>query len=132
MTQEALGQDTGEGGDVQLNKIGKVPVEQLLERIAHGRVITTDCEHAPAAQQVEILLPLTIEQVLTSASLIGPVESDRSQQSHHLFIEVAGMQAVTFLLPLGEEMGDVQAHGWRALEEPQPFARKGRIDTTFA
>ena len=73
-------------------------------------MIAAEREHAPPAQQIEILPALTVVEILTFASLICAVESDRLEHPHHLFVKMTGVQRVTICLRFSEEAIDFKAH----------------------
>src|SRR5262249_13190179 len=98
------------------DKIWEIAVEYLFKRIAHDRMIAAEREHPPAAQQIEVLAPFAIVQILALAALIGPVESDRFQYTNHLFVQMAGVQHVAVRFRLSEEVVDLQTHA--PLREP--------------
>ena len=73
-------------------------------------MIAAEREHAPPAQQVEVLLAITIIEILAFASLVRPVKSDRFKHANHLFIKMAGVQRVTICLHFSEEAFNFKTH----------------------
>ena len=108
--QQALGQNTGKCRHAHLHKVGQLAVKHGIEGFANRRVITPNAEHAPAAQQIEILLAVLVVQILPDTTLIPLVEADSLEHMHHLFVEMARMQLIALDLPLGDELLDVKAH----------------------
>ncbi len=73
-------------------------------------MITSDGEHAPATQKVEIPLAVLIVQILPGTALVSLIETNGLEHMDHLLIEMAGVQLVALDLPLGDEFSDVKTH----------------------
>src|SRR5262245_7391048 len=73
-------------------------------------MIAAEREHAPPAQQIEVLQALPIIEVLALAALICPVEPDCSQHANHLFVQIARVQRIALRFRFSEKLVDFNAH----------------------
>src|ERR1700674_4478118 len=73
-------------------------------------MIAADREHAPTAQEIEVAVAVLVEQVLTAPGTEADIEADGFQHADHLSIEMARMQRVALVFPLGEQRRGVQGH----------------------
>ena len=110
VTEQAFGQQPRQSGHVHLDQIRKFSIEHLFQGIAHEPVIAPKSEYAPSTQKIEVSSALAIEEILAGAAHVSTVEPEGLEHPDHLLVEIAGMQRISFSLPLGEEFGDVEAH----------------------
>jgi hypothetical protein len=66
-------------------------------------------KYAPSAQKIKIPSTLLVEEILTRAPHVSTVEADGFEHPDLLLVEKAGMQGISFPLPLGDEFGDSEA-----------------------
>src|SRR6185437_886087 len=104
--QQALGEDAGERGYVHLNKIGEFAIEHALEHFTQSGMIASDGKGSIAAQQVEIANAITIIKILGIAAAKADVVSDRLENAHHLFVQIAAVCQIAAPLSLREAIGD--------------------------
>ena len=108
--EQALGQNARQRRDIHLNEVGKFAVEHLPQRVVHARIAAPDGEHAESAQQVEIFGALPVPQILALAPDEACVEADGLEHPHHLLVQMARVQPITFGFALSEQGFDVNAH----------------------
>ena len=60
VAQQALGQDTGKGRHIHLDEVWKVAGEDFPQSVVHDRMVASESEYTPPAQQVEVLKALAI------------------------------------------------------------------------
>ena len=99
LPQQPFGQNAGQRRDVHLHEIWQVAVENVLQRIAHARIVAAEREDAKAAQQIEITVAGPVEKILAAAGLEADVEADGLEHPHHLLVEMARVQRVALCFP---------------------------------
>src|SRR5262249_50883737 len=93
-----------------MNQIRKVGIEDALQRLAQGRVISPDRENTKAAQKVEIADALPIVQILPLAAAKADIVSNGFEDPNHLLIEMASMHGKTVEFALRKQVSDVVRH----------------------
>jgi hypothetical protein len=85
---KALGQQTGEQRDVELDQTGELAAQHLLERVDHGRMVASEGEDPEPAQQIEVAVAVGVEQVSPLGAHVVHGEPERAQDPHQLRIEM--------------------------------------------
>src|SRR5437016_7728654 len=109
--KEPLCQNAGECGDVKLDKVGQVCVEDVFKDVAHYRMIAPERKYAPAAEQVDILVSAPIIEILALSADEADIVSDGPQDPDHLLVQELAVQGIALGFVVGEEVGNVQIHG---------------------
>ena len=105
---QLFGQQARQHRHVHLHEIRKVAVQNAGQRLAQGRVIAADREHAEAAQQIEIFLVLPVIEILPLAAAEADVEADRLQDADELFVQIAAVQCPSLGFPVRNHLRQVQ------------------------
>src|SRR5690606_3092715 len=82
--QQALGEEPGENGDVQLDEVRQPGVENIVERLDDRRMVASESEHAEAAEQVQIAMADLVVHVLPLGPHVYQVVAHRSRNTNPL------------------------------------------------
>src|SRR5439155_227381 len=118
--EQLLGEHAAEQGDPQLRQIAGAGGHHLLERSYRLRMVASDGEYAVAPAEVEIALPLRVDQVRSLSRRPDLVEPERSQYATHLGVQKAVVER--HLLIRWQRHGDTGARD-ALLERFMPLAR---------
>ena len=96
---QRLGQQPGQQGAVELDQVGQVGVEGLVEGVLDHRVAPAQGEDPEPREEVEVAVALVVDQVGALAPDVGAVEADGLQDLgqlgvQELLVEVEGLAAV--------------------------------------
>ena len=86
---QRLAQDAGQQGRAQAGQVGGPRREDLLQRLAHARVVAAQREDAEAGEQVEVALAALVDEMGALAGPPAAIESDGPQHPDELAVEVA-------------------------------------------
>ena len=106
--EQPLRENAGEHGDVHLDEVRQIAAEHRLQRVTQYGMVAADGEHAPATEEIEVLVALAVEQILALAGTKADIVADRLQHADHLLVHVGGVQRVAFRLPLCEQRADIE------------------------
>jgi hypothetical protein len=75
-------------------------------------MIAAEREDAEAAQQVEIAIARSVEQILAFAGCKAHVEADGLEDPDHLLVQMLPVQGVSLRLPRCEQRCDIVVHSF--------------------
>ena len=107
---EALGEQAGEQGHVELHQAGELAAQHLLERAGHGRMVAPEREHAEPAQQIEIALAVGVEQMRPLGAHVVHGEAEGAQDAQQLRVEMAIEQLELVAAPFLDEPCQIDRH----------------------
>ncbi|GAA3855750.1 hypothetical protein GCM10022626_29580 [[Pseudomonas] carboxydohydrogena] len=107
MRDQALGQNTGERGNVELDEIGEFAVEHAFQGIANHGMVTAECEHPETAQEIEVPRIVTIEEVLPLPALEPDIVANGFENPDELLVQIPRMERATLKLAIGDYLGNV-------------------------
>ena len=107
---EALGEQAGEQGHVELDQSGQLAAQHLLERAGHGRVVAPEREHAEPAQQIQVAVAVGIEQMRPLGTHIIHGEAEGAQDAQQLRVEMAIEQLELVAAPFLDEPCQIDRH----------------------
>ncbi len=90
--EQLLGEHAAEQRHPELRQVPGARGHHLLDRCNRLGVVAPDREHAVAAEQVQIALPVGVDQMCALAARPYLVESERAQDPPHLRVQIAVVQ----------------------------------------
>ncbi len=106
--QQAFGEQAGQRGDIHLDEIRQIRVEDALQCRAHGRMIAADSENTPAAQKIEVARPRLVEKILAGPTLKRDIETDGAKSPHHHIVQMTGVEIIALALARLEQGCDIE------------------------
>ena len=107
---QGLGQQAGQEGAVQLDQVGQVGVDGLVEGVLDHRMAPAEREDPEAREEVEVPVALVVDQVGALGAHVLAVESQGLEDLDQLGIHELGMQVETLALVVGHQGGKVERH----------------------
>src|SRR5439155_17577600 len=104
--QQLLREQAGKKRDAKLNGAGRIQLERLHERGTHTGIVAADVEHPEAAEHVQEAAAVGVVEVLPLRARPDPVEPDRPQDPHELWVDAAGVEVVVLARTRLEELAD--------------------------
>jgi hypothetical protein len=109
--QEALGQDAGQQRHVHLHHAREICLEHLAQCRHDGRVVPAHPEDPVAGEQVEVALPLLVEEIGAAGPHVLAVEAQGLEDLDHLGVEVLLVQLEVPTGLLLQDLEDATGHG---------------------
>ena len=107
---QLLGQDAREQGAVHLHEVGQVGVEGVVERTNDRWMAPSEGEHPEAGQEVEVAIPLVVDEVAALALLVEPVELDLAEDPGELGVDVLRVEGEVLTLALVQHLLQIKGH----------------------
>ena len=107
---QLLGQDAGQERTVHLHEVGQVGVERVVQRLDDGRVAPAQGEHPEAGEEVEVPLPLVVDEVAALALLEEAAELDGAEDPRQLRVDVLRMEAEILALAILQHLLQFKGH----------------------
>ncbi len=104
MRDQALGQNAGQRRQIELHEIGKIAVQNALEGVLDSRMIAAKREDTEAAQEIEVTITVTVEEILSLPALKTDIVANGLEDPDELFIEVSRMQSVPLELTIRKHL----------------------------
>ncbi len=108
--EQPLGEQAGQQRAVELDQVGDLAVQQVVQRLADHRVIAAHPEHAEAGQEVGVPVAVAVVEIAALGLLVDLVEPDDAQHAGQVRLEVLVLQLVALASALRQEGGQVEAH----------------------
>ncbi len=119
--KQPLRQKPSQSRDIHLHKVRKLGIEDLTKRIAHTRMIASQREHAPAAEEVEIFCALAVPQILALAAYKPNIVADGLKHPHHLLVQMARVKPIAVGFVFREQGRNIDAHKAISLAAAKPI-----------
>lgn len=107
MRDQALGQNTGKRGNIELDEIGEFAVEHAFQGITNHGMVTAEREHPEAAEEIEVTHIVAIEEVLPLPALEPDVVTNGFENPDELLVQIPRMERAALKLPVGDYLGNV-------------------------
>ena len=114
---ELLRDQPGQDREVELQHVGEVGVEHVVECSPDDRMVAPDPRDTEAGEEVEVAVAVRVPVVSPLGAGEHPVEPDGVKHLRNLRVDVRRMQGRTVITALLEQRPDVEAHrnlpAWR-------------------
>ena len=121
-----LGQHAGKEGAVHLHQVRQVGVERIVQRLHDGGMAAAEGEHPEARQEVQVALPLFVDEVAALPPHVEPVELNGAEHPAELRVDVLGMEGEILALVLVQHLVQVKGHAGCS-KRPSPLVGRLRL-----
>jgi methyl coenzyme M reductase subunit C len=113
--QQRLREQSAEQRAIHLHHVRQIHLQHITDGLLHRGVVAPDIEDAVAAEKIEIVVPVEIDEVAPVRMRIHLVEPDDPLDGDQRGIQVLLVELVVFAEASGDEVLKVERHRGRTL-----------------
>ena len=106
--QQLLGERPRQGRGIELDEVGELGVQHVVDGFAYDGVVPPQGEHTETGQHVQVVIARRVVQVGTLGVRVDLVEADGVQHAWQLRVEVPALQLVALVSAFGEQPEHVE------------------------